>query len=340
MTYAIIDEATKFLKKYIPNKALFLFIILLLGLISCSFLGGRNCMRREGFKSDSSDSKDKGSKDNSKSTKDSDTSASDSSNEDITQTSFYGPNGSTAKVTNVKGTYKIEVTDPNGSISNYTYTPPTSSSSTYTIQGVTFTGAYGGSATIATDSNGKYLIEVTYPSGDKIVFTDNGSAVYNPNAPPPTPPPSDNDNSTYPSHSTSANYYSSEGPYGGTAGSVRGPYGGSAGYVQGPGGSTYGYVKPPPSTDYSSAYPPGIPKQMIPPGQEDLYILKSEIVPPVCPACPTSSACPRQEKCPPCPACARCPEPAFDCKKVPNYNAVNNTYLPVPVLNDFSTFGM
>ena len=29
---------------------------------------------------------------------------------------------------------------------------------------------------------------------------------------------------------------------------------------------------------------------------EDLYILKSEIVPPVCPACPQSAACPREEK--------------------------------------------
>jgi hypothetical protein len=80
---------------------------------------------------------------------------------------------------------------------------------------------------------------------------------------------------------------------------------------------------------------------MIPPGQEDLYILKSEVVPPVCPVCPTSAACPKEEKkCPPCPAPARCPEPSFECKKIPNYNAINNQYLPVPVLNDFSTFGM
>jgi hypothetical protein len=102
---------------------------------------------------------------------------------------------------------------------------------------------------------------------------------------------------------------------------------------------------------YNSSLPPGIPKSQIPPGQEDLYILKSEIVPPVCPVCPT---CPSysinnssnqqqqqtQQKCPPCPACARCPEPSFECKKVPNYSAIDNNYLPVPVLNDFSTFGM
>lgn len=96
-----------------------------------------------------------------------------------------------------------------------------------------------------------------------------------------------------------------------------------------------------PKADYSNSLPQGIPKSQIPPGQEDLYILKSEIVPPVCPACPASSAvCPRQEPCPPCPACARCPEPSFECKKVPNYNAINNEFLPVPVLSDFSSFGM
>ena len=52
------------------------------------------------------------------------------------------------------------------------------------------------------------------------------------------------------------------------------------------------------------------------------YILKSEVVPPVCPKCPDSRTCPRQKPCPPCAPCARCPEPAFECKKVPNYSAI------------------
>lgn len=72
----------------------------------------------------------------------------------------------------------------------------------------------------------------------------------------------------------------------------------------------------------------------------DLYILKSQVVPPVCPACPSNASCPRQEPPPPCPPCARCPEPAFDCKKVPNYRANDDTYMPRPVLSDFSSFGM
>lgn len=77
----------------------------------------------------------------------------------------------------------------------------------------------------------------------------------------------------------------------------------------------------------------GISRNQIPDGQEDLYILKSQTVPPMCPACPdvncnnNSSS----QKCPPCPACARCPDPPFECKKVPNYgsSSIMNT-LPLP----------
>lgn len=110
----------------------------------------------------------------------------------------------------------------------------------------------------------------------------------------------------------------------------------------------------------------GVTSDKIPTGDEDLYILKSEIVPPVCPACPSVTVCPKEKhkKCRPCPPCGRCPEPAFECKKVPNYNSPQNAMLPgfygnasvagasapiggdsqssqpMPVLNDFSQFGM
>ena len=83
------------------------------------------------------------------------------------------------------------------------------------------------------------------------------------------------------------------------------------------------------------------PISQIPAGSEDLYVLKSEIVPPVCPACPSQMHhVPRQEPAPPCPPCARCPEPAFECKKVPNYRVNDQDSLPRPVLADFSQFGM
>ena len=95
---------------------------------------------------------------------------------------------------------------------------------------------------------------------------------------------------------------------------------------------------------YDSSLPTGIRASQIPPGDEDLYILKSQVVPPVCPAC-TTMTYPREAKCRPCKPCGRCPEPSMTCKAVPNYNAIGNnnstngsTYLPMPVLNDFSSF--
>ena len=79
-------------------------------------------------------------------------------------------------------------------------------------------------------------------------------------------------------------------------------------------------------------------REDIPEGDEDLYILKSQVVPPVCPKWPDVAACPRPKPCPPCPPCGRCPEPAFRCKKVPNYTSRNQTELPLPMLNTFSAF--
>ena len=84
----------------------------------------------------------------------------------------------------------------------------------------------------------------------------------------------------------------------------------------------------------------GIPHNEIPNGKEDLYILKSKVVPPVCPTCPSVTTRPREEPCAPCPPCARCPEPSFECKKVPNYAVgQKNKTVPRPVLADFSLFG-
>jgi hypothetical protein len=75
----------------------------------------------------------------------------------------------------------------------------------------------------------------------------------------------------------------------------------------------------------------------------DDYMLKSQMVPPVCPACPGMNMNSHRPGAyvPPCPPCGRCPEPAFSCKKVPNYDSANlSRHLPRPVLADFSQFGM
>jgi hypothetical protein len=382
------------------TEALFLFLILLLGLLLCSFLGG-NCGKEgltgnftanfnmsgdgNGSGSTSSGSTSSGSTSSgstssggsSSSTYDNYNHYTGGSTQLTTGSTFYGQNGTTAVVvTNSDGTQSLQITLP-GSSTPVTFTPQQTTStdaSSSTVESytnyygnngsiTTYYGPNGDTATIVNGNNGQQAIKVTTSSGTyyyNVSGSNNTSTQYY------------GSTGTSIQQSPSATAYS--GPYGGSAGSVNGPYGGSAGSVTGPYGNTayyaqgpYGntvagtsgsYYNPPgynppgaagpynppgynpPGSDYYNSLPPGIPASQIPPGQEDLYILKSEVVPPVCPACPTSSACPRQEPCPPCPACARCPEPAFECKKVPNYDAINNDYLPAPVLNDFSQFGM
>jgi hypothetical protein len=171
-----------------------------------------------------------------------------------------------------------------------------------------------------------------------------------------------NTNANYNPFSNSNNYGSGSNNYYGS-GSSNNYYGSGSSNNYGSGSSNnYGSG----SNPYSSVLPSGIPRSQIPQGSEDLYILKSEVIPPVCPACPSTTVCPSstKDKPPPCPPCARCPEPNFTCKKVPNYGAsdysaayygssggggFNDDYdemssnyksLPVPVLSDFSTFGM
>ena len=117
-----------------------------------------------------------------------------------------------------------------------------------------------------------------------------------------------------------------------SANTYTGAAGNSATVATGPAGQTVV------ATTDNTVY--GIHHTDIPAGQQDLYILKSQVVPPVCPVCPSATVCPRQTPCQPCPPCARCPEPAFDCKKVPNYASSNDNYLPRPVMADFSQFGM
>lgn len=129
-----------------------------------------------------------------------------------------------------------------------------------------------------------------------------------------------------------------------SARAATGPAGNTAYYAAGPNGNTKSGVV---HNEYDS-YPyindpnddtPGV--GLPPKEQADLYILKSQIVPPVCPACPVNAAsCPRQEKPPPCPACARCPEPSFECKKVPNYKTINPFDIPIPTMSDYSAYGM
>ena len=382
--------------KLYMNKLLLLFIILLLGLILCSFLGG-NCYN-EGFKTNvNTITGVKGNKAavavtssgdvytasnvngnvNTSSHKKVDSSSPSTTSYDnynhYDQTSYptkyYGPNGTTATIINTNGTYTLAVTETNGNTTIYNVDKPSSSSSstdTSSISKTTFYGQNGGTAKITTDNSGNYIINVTQPDGTSTIYTvtNTQSTV----VPPPQQPTTQS--STY---SSGQNYSYYNGPNV-NAGTVNTPSGTTYSWATGPQGNT-DVTSSNSNSTYDSSLPSGIPKSMIPKGQEDLYILKSQVVPPVCPACPAcgtnlppppvdpnnpnsppppsmasslsnyfsstpSNSTSSGEKCPPCPACARCPEPAFECKKVPNYNSFNPDFMPVPVLSDFSSFGM
>jgi hypothetical protein len=244
---------------------------------------------------------------------------------------FTGKHGNTARIISSNGNYIIIVTNKSGKETQYTYSPTESNTNVSTTvtsydsptstnfmkntyKKTIFYGPNGSTAEIIR-LHGTIIIQIKYPNGEITTFTQERPM---------------NQPDFYPNQASySSTYYKQ---------------------LNQPVIQTQPVITTQSNTntiprfdndyDYSSSLPPAIPASQIPVGQEDLYILKSEVVPPVCPACPSSSVCPRQEKCPPCPACARCPEPSFECKKVPNYNAINNEYLPIPVLNDFSGFGM
>lgn len=70
---------------------------------------------------------------------------------------------------------------------------------------------------------------------------------------------------------------------------------------------------------------------------DNMYMLKSESVPPICPACPQTTACPKKKPCAPCPPCARCPDNNFECKKVPNYEGGNSSIFPTNMFGSGSS---
>lgn len=215
-------------------------------------------------------------------------------------TVFYGPDGGTARVVQTGGDQTLVITNKNGKTEIYNLQ---TGGSTSNATVTTYVGANGATAVVAQGTDGKYTVSVTTANGDKVVYHEDN--VYT--------------------------YQDAGGDFAPTADEVN------------------NYNTTTTSTQQSAAYmatlPAGIPRSQIPAGQEDLYILKSEIVPPVCPACPTV-ICPEpepfdQSKCGPCPPCARVRTDDFECKKVPNYKAAaQSDILPVPVVSDFSGFGM
>jgi hypothetical protein len=271
-------------------------------------------------------------------------------------TMFYGPNGSTAKISNQGGAFSVIVTDKDGT--NIVYDEQNKSllsqsslaaidtiidkivsaiskSSQKQQQPQQTTGAvmkyYGPNGSVAlmyTDSNGNSNLKLIDGNGREVAYSSANMQSYNPSVDNPNVPQTMGSPNSPNKMNVSSNYQEA-------------------------------YTQSLTSPDYSSSLPKGIPKNMIPPGNEDLYILKSEVVPPVCPACPPPILkCNDDKPPPPCPPCARCPEPRFDCKKVPNYGSGNlganyfggggqfgsmpstsGNFLPYPSVSNYSTFG-
>ena len=330
------------------NAMLVLFMIMLLGLALCSFLGGAGCSK-EGFSDYNSNS------DASASTS-GETSNSykkgprrfienyDNYNhytKESYPSVFYGPNGETAKVIQSDSGNSVVITSSDGDTK--TFVIPSNSNSGNNNFGNSNDDA---DATVYNGPNGMTAVIITDEDGDKSIrITDSNKKVVVYSVDQPTPASVNNNSFNSPAHTPyktldENTVTSSEVDNVSTLKNGRSL----------PNSSSSSSTS---STSYDKYLPPGIPRSDIPPGDEDLYILKSQVVPPVCPACPaylgaansgdssnSDGAYSPNEKCPPCPACDRCPEPAYDCKLVPNYSNFNSDFMPAPVLSSFTTFGM
>lgn len=295
------------------NKCILLFTILLLSLVFCSVLGG--VCNREGFRSETGPRGNTavntpGAGGTVVNTSNNSYDNYNHFNGNTNTVVYYGPNKSTAKfedntvVINIDGKKEVYKVDSSSDSASVFHGP-------------------NGSAAIVTN-NGETTIQLNPNGGDAIIFYPNN---YRKN---------DNTNINDIDHYSGRN---------GSVTTVDGAYGNDAVAVTGPRGNTAvatdnnGLPGPKGNADY---YPNmGIPRSAIPNGDEDLYILKSQVVIPVCPKCDCSAAyimAREDKKCNPCPAPKRCPDPAFTCEKRPDYSKLNHNLVPIPMLNDFSKF--
>lgn len=322
------------------NAMLILFMIMLLGLLLCSFLGGAGCSK-EGFSdydsatsAESADSTDSASYKKGPKRFIENYDNYNHYTKESYPSIFYGPNGETAKVIQSDSGNSVVITASDGNTKTFVIPSNSSNSNSKSTDATVYNGPNGMSAVIITDDDGDKAIQVT-DSNKKVV-------VYSVDQPAPT---SVNNNSTKSSPYTP---YQTVDENTVTSSEVDNASTLKNGRSNGSSSSSSSST-----SSYDKYLPPGIPGSDIPPGDEDLYILKSQVVPPVCPACPAylgtanagdtkseSKSSSSNDKCPPCPACDRCPEPAYDCKLVPNYSNFNSDFMPAPILSSFTTFGM
>jgi hypothetical protein len=268
----------------------------------------------------------------------------------------YEYNGNTANITTVNGETVIKITRSDGVVTIYsptqnkgiTYDTTPTSNSTYNTQNkgtVTYTGPYGTTATLTTlggisavtvtfrnNTSSVFFIDKSDTSGTTYIDPYKDKAVVNTTNNTIVVTTRQGEVLTYTKVSGNVNSYS---PYTPTYSSNNGN---TTGSITGPNDNTIYYSNT--NSDYVNGKPVTV--NNIPQGDEDLYILKSQVVPPVCPVCPPQivKKCEKEKECGPCPI-QRCPTTPFKCVKQPDYsNPDIKQYLPIPVLNSFSTFGL
>jgi len=253
---------------------------------------------------------------------------------------FYSSNGNTAQIINYNGKTAVKITYSNGNTSIFYANTNTENFGS----SVKYTDAYGNTATFIY-VNGQPTIEVVNIDGTQTTYVIKTNSITS----------SVSSSSAYPSGTYTA--YSVSGPQGGQVSQVQGPYGNSATYISGPNNNsvvaTSTGIPPqqqqPMATNYDSSAYYNSNTTMYDPNTDNnnMFILKSQVIPPVCPPPlpPIIKTCKSEGKCGPCPPCDRCPNQGdFVCKKEPNYNHYNSQQqqeqLPQPVLSDFSSFGL
>ena len=230
-------------------------------------------------------------------------------------TTYYGPNGANARVINKNGTYAIIVTDANGNVSDYT---------------------------INSSGNKPDPNPPNNLPDNSIIIIDNKvlELVFECN-----------------NNGASAKIY--KGPKGNITIVVKYPNGEvkifseinmqtHTGNIEEAGVAIQKYqdmnTSPNMNTNtsglYDSSLPPGVSKRMIPHGEDDKYILKSQIVPPVCPACPTITGCPSNKNTSPDSNSGSSSGSSSGTGSGPTPQSGSGyDYQPIPVLSDFSMFG-
>lgn len=267
-----------------------------------------------------------------------------------TTPNVYAYNGNTAIITTVNNQPVIKVTKSDGTVVIYstsrntgvTYNPYNTTSNINKTGTITYTGPYGTSATVTT-MGGITEIAVTFRNNSSSIFyvdKNNTSGVVYVNSYGDTALINESSGTivvttrygetlTYTKVSGAVGYNDTSSVYSSTS-ITNTNTGNTVGSVTGPNDNTLYYADKPVTVN------------SVPPGDEDLYILKSQIVPPVCPVCPPTivKRCDKEKECGPCPI-QRCPTAPFKCVKQPDYsNEAVKQYLPIPVLSSFATFGL